>query len=269
MSSLVIIGICAHNEEKDLAQTVADIREAMSRTEYTYGVLIQNDGSTDRTHEIGRRCADFVYAEGERAGLARTFKANMRNCLMHGADIVVHTDGDGQYPAEKIPELIRQIEAGYDLAIGSRFLGGDRYANGVHKRFGNKIFSAVMSLVCGRRVTDVTSGFRAMSRATAELIDIQSQFTYTYDQYVQASWSGLRIAEIPIAGSPTRTSRLMKSFMHYTTRALRDIAVNWKTWRVNARILRTRRAAARALGSIPSPLVSDRQTAKIGKAGVV
>ena len=227
----VLIGICAHNEEKDLAKTIADVREAMSTTAYAYEVLVQNDGSIDSTYSVAKACADHVYSNEVRLGLARAFKANMANCLRLGADIIVHTDGDGQYPAAKIPDLIRKIEEGYDMAVGSRFLGGNRYGNEWHKGIGNRIFSASMSLICGRRVTDVTSGFRAMSRHAAANIDIKSAYTYTYDQYVQASWSGYKIVEMPISGSPTRRSRLMKSPFHYAARAFRDISMNWRAWK--------------------------------------
>lgn len=233
--SLVIVAIPAYNEEADLKMTIDRIRSVMSKTPYRYEILVQDDGSQDRTLEIAKEAADHVEKNGSRLGLAQTFRNLMRKSIDLGADIVVHTDADGQYPADSIPVLISKIEEGHDLALGSRFLGGIRYGNEKHKALSNIVFASIVSMLAGRRITDATSGFRAMNRKVARSIDIRSRHTYTYDQYIQASMRGYKIVEIPITGSRTRESRLIKSGLHHTAMIARDIWNNYGYWKAAAK----------------------------------
>lgn len=149
----------------------------------------------------------------------------MTHCLEIEGYIIVHTDTDGQYPAKYIPLLIEKVLEGYDLVIGNRFLNGINYRNSKFKAMGNILFSKFISTISGKKVTDTTSGFRAMNRKVATNIKIRSTFTYTYDQYLQAIHNQYSILEVPIDGSKTRKSRLMKNIFHYILRVLWDILV--------------------------------------------
>ena len=224
----IIITIPAHNEANDIEKTIGGIRRAMDKTAYAHSVFVCDDGSTDETVVIAAKIANAVYTNKQKQGLARTFQEEMKRCLQAGADIIVHTDADGQYPSEDIPLLIEKIEQGHDLVIGSRFLNGIQYGGSRLKAAGNILFSGFMSALSGRRITDATSGFRAMNRKTATAIKIRSKFTYTYDQYLQAIENKLDIIEIPIQGSSTRRSRLMKNVFDYTLKALWDVLVTFR-----------------------------------------
>ena len=224
----VIITIPAYNEAADIEKTINDIRQVMNKTVYAYSIFVYDDGSKDYTSLIARRTADSVYTNEQRQGLALAFQEEINHCLQMEADIIVHIDADGQYSPEYMPNLIKKIEQGYDLVIGSRFLNGVNYGNSRLKAAGNIFFSALMSAISGRKITDVTSGFRAMNRKTAASIKIRSKFTYTYDQYLQAIESKLNIIEIPIKGVNTRKSHLMKNIVDYTVRTFWDILVNFR-----------------------------------------
>lgn len=230
----VYIGICAHNEENDIAKTIASVRSAMGNSPYHYKILVHDDGSTDATRSIAQKLADHVHHTDVRRGLAQAFKANIAHCVKLGADIVIHIDADGQYPADKIPALIAEIEKGHDLVIGSRFFTADGYKNAWHKAIGNTLFSKGYALFLGAPITDMTSGFRAMRKDFIESIEIRSSFTYTYDQYIQAVLGEYKIKEIPIQGSPTRKSRLMKNGWDYIKRATTDIYKNYPFWKAAA-----------------------------------
>ncbi|HEY0908430.1 MAG TPA: glycosyltransferase family 2 protein [Candidatus Paceibacterota bacterium] len=227
----IFIGICAHNEEQDLARTIDSISSAMRATSYPFKILVHDDGSTDSTRAIATEKADYVSFTDDRRGLAEAFRLNLAACLARGADIFVHIDADGQYPADKIPELIKEVENGADLAIGSRFLIKKGYRNSWHKALGNTLFSRGYALFLGTPITDLTSGFRAMTKEFAQAITIRSKFTYTYDQYIQAILGKYKIKEIPIQGSPTRKSRLMKNGWHYMRRAAADIYAYYPEWK--------------------------------------
>ncbi len=224
----VIITIPAFNEANDIEKTIDDIRQVMDKTIYSYSIIVHDDGSTDGTPAIAQRAADFVYVRQQRQGLAFTFQEEMVHSVQMEGDIIVHTDADGQYSPEYIPHLIEKIQQGHDLVVGSRFLDGNNYNNSQLKALGNILFSALMSAASGQKITDITSGFRAMNKKTAASIKIRSHFTYTYDQYLQAIEMKLNIIEIPIKGRRTRKSRLMKNAFDYMLKALWDILVTFR-----------------------------------------
>ncbi|MBI1968532.1 glycosyltransferase family 2 protein, partial [Candidatus Woesearchaeota archaeon] len=113
-SMKVLITIPAYNEERTLPLVLEEIKEVMKQTSHQYEILVVDDGSRDRTAEISQRHGAVVVSK-KHQGLAETFKKEIQECLKRKADIIVHTDADGQYPPQHIPELIKKIQEGYDL----------------------------------------------------------------------------------------------------------------------------------------------------------
>ena len=215
---LVIITIPAYNEEHTIAAVITEIHVVMDKTKYRYKILVLNDGSTDKTVEIAEKCGAKVYSHERNKGLAETFKSEMKYCLQEKADIIVHTDADGQYPAEYIPKLLEEIEKGYDLIIGSRF-SGQIEAMPLTKRMGNMAFARVFSQLTKTKITDSTTGFRAFTKELAQNIEYNTDFTYTHEQLIRASRLKFKIKEIPIYARKTRESRLMKGAFDYAIKA--------------------------------------------------
>ena len=215
----VIITIPALNEEECLARVIGDIAKVMGKTPYAWKVLVVDDGSTDKTIEVGRKAGAVVVSHGRNRGLAEAFKTEMRECLRLGADIIVHTDADGQYDPASIPHLIKKVEEGHDLVLGSRFLGSSMGHMPFTKRIGNKAFNRVFTHLLGQRITDSTTGFRAFTSEVARDIHFINTFTYTQEQLIRAKRQKFRIAEIPIKSFPTRESRLFKGPIQYAVKA--------------------------------------------------
>ncbi len=205
----VIITIPAYNEENTLGTVLQEIHEVMKQTKYNYKVLVVDDGSVDKTAEIAKNNKAKVVSHSINYGLATTFKTEIKECLKDKADIIVHTDADGQYPADKIPELIEQIKQGQSLVLGSRFLGKIE-SMPLMKRLGNVAFSKAISKIARVRITDAQTGFRAFTKDVAKL-DIISNHTYTQEQIIRVAKNKLKIKEVPIYAKKTRPSRLMKS----------------------------------------------------------
>ena len=131
---------------------------------------------------------------------------------------MVHTDADGQYPAIFIPKMIRKIEIGYDLVLGSRFRKkGEKMP--LMKKLGNLAFAFVFTILTKRKITDSTTGFRAFTREVAESIEFINTFTYTQEQILKASRLNFKIKEISIIRRKTRDSRLFKSSFQYAIKA--------------------------------------------------
>jgi len=214
----VIITIPAYNEEATIGKVISEIKEVMKKTKYRYKIIVLNDGSRDTTKEIAEKAGATVYSHRRNKGLAETFKSEMEYCLKEMADIIVHTDADGQYPALYIPKLIEEVEQGTDIVLGSRF-SGHIESMPLIKRFGNIAFAKVFTQLTKTTITDSTTGFRAFTREVAASIRYTTDFTYTQEQLIRAARQKFTIKEISIQARKTRESRLMKGPFDYAIKA--------------------------------------------------
>lgn len=219
----LVVQIPSLNEEASLPQTLRDIPRSIPGVDVVE-VLVIDDGSSDRTSEIARQHgADHVVRLTRRKGLAFGFMAGVDASLRVGADIIVNTDADNQYPGHDIPRLIAPILAGQaDLVVGDRGVAEVMHFSWA-KRHLQMLGSWVVRKVSGTEVPDTTSGFRAMTREAALRINIVSEFTYTLESIIQAGKKKLAIAHLPIDARPTRPSRLFGSTFEYVKRSAATI----------------------------------------------
>ena len=214
----IVVCIPAKDEEKSIGKVIIDIKYAFLNYHDDYEIIVLNDGSKDNTAEEARKHGAIVYSHQVNKGLAKTFNSEIKYSLKHQADIIVHTDADGQYLAGEIPLLIDKIKEGYDLVLGSRFLGTIEEMPWL-KRFGNKAFSRVVSHLTKLKITDSQSGFRAFTKKVAEDIKITSSFSYTQEQVIKAS-KNFWITEVPVTfRKRDGKSRLMKNPFDYAIKA--------------------------------------------------
>ena len=214
----IIICIPAYNEEENIGKTIEEIKNSMNKTKYNYQILVLDDGSIDHTIKIAKKANVLVESNSHNIGLAETFKKEIKKALELKADVIVHTDADGQYNAKYIPGLINEIENGYDLVLGSRFIEKNKVMPFMNQ-FGNKSFAKVLSRLLKVKLTDTTTGFRAFTREVAENIQFINTFTYTQEQLIRAAKSNMSIAEVPITTRKTRESRLFKNPLDYAIKA--------------------------------------------------
>jgi glycosyltransferase involved in cell wall biosynthesis len=216
---MIIITIPAYNEAKSIGTVISDIKKVMKKEKEEFKIIVVDDGSKDKTKEVAEKEGAIVFRYNYNRGLAATFRTEMSKCLELNADIIVHTDADGQYQAEDILKLINKVREGYDLVLGNRFRGGIEGMPFL-KKLGNKAFSRTISKIIGFRVGDCQTGFRAFTRDVAEKIEITSNHTYTQEQIIKAVRQGYKIKEIPsFFGKREGKSRLMKSPLEYAVKA--------------------------------------------------
>ncbi len=194
---MIVITMPAFNEEKTIGRVIDNIKEVIGKTNYEFKILVVNDGSKDNTVSVAKEHGAIVYSHPKNYGLAETFKTEIKQCLKLNADIIVHTDADGQYSAEDIPLLITEVKNGNDLVLGSRFKGKIEYMSFLRK-IGNKAFSKVISQITGVKITDTQTGLRAFTIEVAKKIDIISNFTYTQEQIIRAVKNKFKIKEVPV-----------------------------------------------------------------------
>lgn len=212
----LIIQIPCFNEARTLPDVLRDLPETVSGFD-SVEILVIDDGSTDGTADLARqRGADHVIRLPENRGLATAFGRGLQECLKRGADVIVNTDGDNQYRAEDIPELVQPIlEGKADMVIGDRRIATIRHFSALKKRL-QKMGSWVVRWASGTGVPDATSGFRALSREAAMQLVVFSSYTYTLETIIQAGRKGLVVTSVPVRTNPQqRESRLIRSLPVY------------------------------------------------------
>jgi glycosyltransferase involved in cell wall biosynthesis len=156
----------AFNEERAVARVVAEIRSA----DPGVVVVVVDDGSTDRTAAVAEQAGAIVLRLPFNVGIGAAVQTGYRYAYEHGFAIAVRVDGDGQHDASQLDHLLAPVLAGEtDIAVGSRFAGGEGYRSSRSRRLGIRILAWTVSRLVGQRVTDATSGFQAVNRRGIEL----------------------------------------------------------------------------------------------------
>lgn len=192
----VLIVIPAHNESTSLAGVIGEVRVAVPEA----GIVVVDDGSTDGTDAVARGLGAEVLVLPFNLGIGATMQTGYEFACRKGYDIAVQVDGDGQHDPGQLELILDPIAQGEcDLAVGSRYLEKNGYGGGAGRRLGTAIFSRVVSLLVGQRITDATSGFRAVNRRLIEI------FAYDYprdypevEALLQVHKERLRTLEVPV-----------------------------------------------------------------------
>lgn len=157
MKTLVVIP--AYNEALNIEKTVHDLEVNAPEVDY----VVVNDGSKDNTLEVLKK-NDFNYIDGFcNLGLFGTVQTGFKLAIKENYDIVIQFDGDGQHSAKYIAPLVKEIEKGNNIVIGSRFV--DEKKPFTARMMGSRLIAGAIKLMTGKTITDPTSGFRAYDRA--------------------------------------------------------------------------------------------------------
>lgn len=190
----VLVIVPAYNEQDCIVETVRRIKE----TGYDYVVV--NDGSKDDTLKLCRENGINVLDLPQNLGIGGAVQAGHKYAQHYGYDIDVQVDGDGQHDPSYLPQLVKMIEDGADLAIGSRFVEEtDGFQSTWLRRVGITWLSGLLKLLTGKIVTDPTSGFRASGRRAIELFCENYPMDYPEPESIAlALENGLSLSETPV-----------------------------------------------------------------------
>lgn len=208
----VVVQIPCLNEEATLPSVLKTIPKKIQGVDEII-VLVIDDGSTDGTMAVAREhgVKHFVH-HVRNQGLGRSFHDGVLKALQLGADIVVNTDGDNQYPQDRIGDLVQPIIKGNaDIVIGDRQTHTIEHFSATKKLL-QRLGSAVVNEAAGTKLPDAASGFRAYSRESLMRLNTITRFSYCTETIIQAGYKGLHIESVPITtNAKTRESRLFKS----------------------------------------------------------
>ncbi len=193
MKILVIIPV--FNEEETLRSIILGIRTFMPQAH----ILVVNDGSTDSTGDIAREEEVLILEHPYNMGIGATMQTGFLFAIRNGYDIAIQVDGDGQHNPEFLPSLINPIlEGKSNLVIGSRYLSNGGFKSTLPRKLGIKFFTCLVWIFTQKRVTDPTSGFRAMDRKGLELFSEEYPSDYPeVEALISANRKGLHFREIP------------------------------------------------------------------------
>lgn len=194
MPSLLVI-IPAYNEEDCIGSVVSDARQILHAD-----VAVIDDGSLDATGPRARAAGARVLSLPYNLGVGGAIRTGLRYAQDRGYERVVQLDGDGQHEAAEAKRLLDELDdTGADFVVGARFAAGYEVSRG--RRLAMRALSDIVSRRLGNRITDTTSGFRAMGPRAIALFSRRYPVDYlsdTVEALLLAGEAGLRVAEVDV-----------------------------------------------------------------------
>jgi len=241
-SQRTLVIIPTYNERENLPLIVGRVHHASPEVH----ILVVDDGSPDGTGKLADELAladpDRVHVmhRTSKAGLGAAYLAGFAWGLGRGYSVLVEMDADGSHAPEELSRLLDAVDAGADLAIGSRYVSGGTVRNWPVRRLVlSKTANTYSRLLLGVGIHDITAGYRAYRREVLEKIDLAAVDSKGYGFQVDLTWrsinAGFTVVEVPI----TFTEREHGvSKMDGST--IREAIVKIAQWGLRARLDRAR-----------------------------
>jgi len=216
----------ALNEERALPGLIDELRAFDPGLD----IVVVDDGSVDRTAAVAAAKGALVLRLPFNLGIGGCVQAGFTYALENGYARMVQIDGDGQHDPTQLPKILEPVLNGEaDLCVGSRFTGPGAYRSSFTRRVGIKIFARVVSAVVRQKVTDTTSGFRAVNRKGIALFAADYPHDYPeVEATVMCVKHKLRLKEVPVEmrerGGGASSITALRS-VYYMTKVLLAIFV--------------------------------------------
>jgi glycosyltransferase involved in cell wall biosynthesis len=218
--------IPALNEEPNIGSVVADILTKYPKSK----VIVVDDGSIDNTGRIAAESGATVLKHIINLGQWAALKTGFIAALMNKPEIIVTLDADGQHDPKDIEKILSPIlDDEADIVLGSRFIENSNSEMMAHRRIGIKAFNNILKFCTGIRVSDCTSGFKAMKVSVIkDSINMISENQYGALEFLMClNAKGYRLIERPIKN--VASDKSSKGSLKYGINLLRTI-LNSKYW---------------------------------------
>jgi dolichyl-phosphate beta-glucosyltransferase len=207
--------IPAYNESARLGATLDRVLQYVSAQQWDAEIIVVNDGSRDRTPDLVREyasknsCVRLLENPGNRGK-----GYSVRNGMLHASgEILFFSDADLSAPIEESPKLIAAIQAGSDIAIGSRWVRPElqMQRQSLLRQFYGRVFNVALRTLLGLNFKDTQCGFKAFTRVAAQKIfPLQQIERWGFDPELLflARKFGLRVAEVGVAWAHAEGTRI-------------------------------------------------------------
>jgi glycosyltransferase involved in cell wall biosynthesis len=192
----VVVVMPAYNASKTLERTVHELPDLVDNR------ILVDDHSTDETVEVAKKLSLQVFVHDTNYGYGRNQQTCYREALAVGADIVVMVHPDYQYTPRLVAAMASMIAYGvYDVVLGSRILVGSAMSGGMplYKYIANRALTAFQNILCGAKLSEYHTGFRAFSREVLlklPLFENSDDFVFDNEMLAQCIFFGYRIGEV-------------------------------------------------------------------------
>lgn len=191
MSDLLIV-VPAYNEEENIGRVVTGLIKDYPQYDY----VVVNDGSKDQTALICRENGFNLLDLPVNLGLAGGFQAGLKYAAKYGYTYAVQFDGDGQHRPEYIGAMKEKMDEGYDIVIGSRFVGQKKPAT--MRMLGSNLIQAAIRITTGTDIKDPTSGMRMFNRKLIAEFAAGLNYGPEPDTVSYLLRQGAKVAEVPV-----------------------------------------------------------------------
>ena len=208
----VLVIIPAYNEEKNIVNTIKCLKENTKNIDY----IVINDGSVDKTKEVCLKNNINMIDLSVNLGIGGAVQTGYKYALKHNYDVAIQFDGDNQHNPKYIENLVKEIENGYDLVIGSRYIENiDTFKSTFVRRAGIKFLSSLIKLVTGKKIYDVTSGYRACNKKLIKFFSNNYSIDYPEpDSIAKVLKLGYKVKEIPAEMNEREEGKSSINFMN-------------------------------------------------------
>jgi len=185
-----LIIIPAFNESENIEKLIEDIKS------YGYDYLIINDNSTDNTEDVVRNRKYNLLDLCVNVGLAGVTRTGFKYAYDNGYDCAICIDGDGQHQPKYVHSLIKSVEEGNDYVIGSRFVKEKK--PWTSRMIGSRVLSLLIKIKTGKRISDPTSGMRALGRKVIEEFSRSMNYCAEPDAVCHLLRKDYKISEVQV-----------------------------------------------------------------------
>ena len=193
--------IPAYNEGDNIAFVISKIKKSIIKNNITGEIIVIGDGSVDGTGKNAKKSGAKVYRHKKNLGKGAAIRHSISLCK---TDTMIFIDGDGQDDPNDIPKILKQLENGADVVIGSRWLGVfKRGAISKRNYFLTNLTNLVINLLFNGRITDSQAGFRGFKKDKISDFTLRSkQYEIETEMLIKSLKKGLKIVEVPVTRYP-------------------------------------------------------------------
>ena len=207
----------AYNEENKIEESLRRIEAFLDLKGCRWELLVSSNGSKDRTDELVHSFADARPGKKIRllpaSGQEGKGAAVRLGVLAASGEYILVTDADLSAPIKEVDKLIRALEKGFDIAIGSRAIRapGCDVRQSFKRRFMGRVFNLLVRSIVIGDFYDTQCGFKCFKRGVAhELFRRQKLDHFAFDVEILylAKLKGLKVCEVPVMWSEGKDSRV-------------------------------------------------------------